>query len=51
MLLHQGGVLPKKDPQLYLLGCYLAAIMHDFEHRGLMNGAGLDEPYSTKWLN
>ncbi len=35
MILHHGGLMPGYVDQQALLACYLTAIIHDFEHRGL----------------
>ena len=37
VLLHRGGLVPGYADPLSLLACYLAAIVHDFEHVGLSN--------------
>ena len=37
MIVHQGGLTPHYADQHTVLSCYLAAVIHDFEHRGLSN--------------
>ncbi len=37
MIMHQGGLVPGYVDQLTMLGCYLAAIVHDYEHLGRTN--------------
>lgn len=37
VLLHSGGLVGTYADPLTLLGCYLAAIVHDYEHPGLNN--------------
>lgn len=37
MILTSGGLMPGYADQLTLLGCYLAAVVHDFEHVGRSN--------------
>jgi hypothetical protein len=37
ILLHRGGLMPGYADQLTALGCYLAAVVHDYEHRGRTN--------------
>ena len=37
VLLHRGGLVPGYADPITLLACYLAAIVHDFEHVGFNN--------------
>ncbi|KAG2443397.1 hypothetical protein HXX76_001757 [Chlamydomonas incerta] len=37
VLIHRGGLAPGYVDPLSLMACYLAAIIHDFEHGGLTN--------------
>ena len=37
VLLHRGGLVPGYADPMSLLACYLAAIIHDYEHVGLTN--------------
>ncbi len=37
MIMHQGGLVPGYVDQLTMLGCYLAAVVHDYEHVGRSN--------------
>jgi len=37
VLLHRGGLVPGYADPLYLMACYIAAIIHDYEHLGLTN--------------
>lgn len=37
VLLHRGGLVPGYADPMTLMACYLAAIIHDFEHVGMSN--------------
>ena len=37
VLLHRGGLVPGYADPMSLLACYVAAIVHDFEHAGFTN--------------
>ena len=38
-ILTKGGLVPSYADPLIQMACYLAAIVHDYEHVGLTNGA------------
>ncbi len=37
MILHRGGLMPGYADQLTVMACYLAAVVHDYEHLGRSN--------------